>query len=135
MNTIDSALIGCKRTDEAGFDILANTDESRTTSALYTERAFVFARGFVQRALHSKPGGVADIVEWLYEKPATEGAGPWLLRPVIEEARARLVERGEEAVGEKQGGKLSRGAAIMLERTVGALEELVKREAEGKGCI
>jgi hypothetical protein len=72
---------------------------------------------------------VADIIEWLYDKPSTEGAGPWLLRTVIEEARARIADRGEEAVGKK----LSRGAAIMLERTVAALEEHMKRGAEGDG--
>jgi len=130
---MSTPLIGLKWTDEAGFDILANTDESRTTSALYTERAFVLARGFVQRALNSKPGGMADIIEWLYDRPSTEGGGPWLLRTVIKEARARISDRGEEAVGEKPVRKLSRGAAIMLERTVTALEKHMEREAEGTG--
>ena len=111
-------------TDEAGFDVLANTDESSTPSALYTERAFVLSRGFVHHALSSKPGGVTDVVEWLYDKPAMERAGPWLLRSVIEEARARIAVRGDGAVGKK----LSRGAAILLERTVGALEERMVRE-------
>jgi len=68
---------------------------------------------------------VADVIEWLYDKPTTEGGGPWLLRTVIEGARARIAHRGEEAVGKK----LSRGAAIMLERTVAALEEHMKRGA------
>lgn len=72
---------------------------------------------------------MADIIKWLYDKPATEGAGPWLLRIVIEEAKARIAERGDEAVGEEKGRKLSRGAVIMLERTVGALEEYMKSSA------
>lgn len=76
---------------------------------------------------------MADVIGWLYDKPSTEGGGPWLLRTVIEEASARIADRGEEMVGEKQGRKVSRGAAILLERTVCALEEHMNRGAEGKG--
>ncbi|KAL8822966.1 MAG: hypothetical protein Q9191_006313 [Dirinaria sp. TL-2023a] len=117
--------------NEAGFEVLANTDESRTTSALYTERAFVLARGFLQHALKSKPGGVDDIIRWLYDcRPGARG--PRLLSTVIEQAKARMVgemhdiddsgtDKGSE-VKEAHHTKLSRGASIMLERTITWLE-------------
>ena len=62
-------------------------------------------------------------MEWLYEKSPTQGGGPELLKTVIEEARARMASDAAEGVVEgRQTKKLSRGASIMLERTVSWLE-------------
>ena len=62
-------------------------------------------------------------MEWLYEKSPTQGGGPELLKTVIEEARARMAGDAEEgAVEGGQTKKVSRGASIMLERTIRWLE-------------
>ena len=62
-------------------------------------------------------------MEWLYEKSPTQRGGPELLKTVIEEARARIASDAAEGVVEgRQTKKLSRGASIMLERTVSWLE-------------
>lgn len=117
--TISSLLL-----DEAGFEILANTDESSIASKLYTERAYVLARGFIQRALKVRPGSVVDIIDWLYCNPRTGGEGPDLLRTVIEEARARITNLVDVGKGSEEGPvqKLSSGASMTLERTVAWLE-------------
>lgn len=54
------------------------------------------------------------------------GSGPRLLQTIIEEAKARVNDgSGETSSEEKQQPKkLSRGASIMLERTLASLEVL-----------
>lgn len=121
--------------NEAGFEVLANSDESRTTSALYTERAFVLARGFLQHALGGTPGGVGDIIRWLYDCRST-AQGPRLLHTVIEEAKARMMREnrdpnsGATTSQTSQAQKLSRGASIMLERTITWLENYYAQEQQ-----
>ena len=115
----------CGKSDEAGFEVLANTDESRTTSAMYTERAYILARGFVERALTTNPGGITDIIQWLYRESPAGGRSPELLKKVIEGAKARIssVEECKDWVGEGMlTKKLSLGATMMLKRTLESLE-------------
>ena len=71
--------------DEAGFDVLQNTPESRTPSALYTEKAFVLSKNFIQIALVKPPAGFVEIIKWLYH---SSEPGPKLLRTVVKECRA-----------------------------------------------
>ncbi|KAL8793027.1 MAG: hypothetical protein Q9195_004338 [Heterodermia aff. obscurata] len=122
--------------NEAGFEILANTPDSVTTSAQYTERAFVLSRGFVQALFEKRPGGFDDVADWMY----ISRKGPRLLETVVGEARALLQRKKEDGEGlEASPGfgngnrKLSRGAAILLERTVGWCEGFLREAEAGAG--
>lgn len=51
---------------------------------MYSETAFVMAKGFVKEALLNPPGGLIDVVEWLYRAQS----GPRLLDRVISSCEA-----------------------------------------------
>ena len=117
-------------TDEAGFEMLAGTEESVTSSGFYTERAFVLSRGFVHAVLFKRPGGITDIANWLY----VSKQGPRYLETIIREALALLPGLlGEETMDDPtlerwrpahSMTRLSRGAAILLERKIQSLGEI-----------
>lgn len=67
------------RLDEAGFEVLVGSEDSAVSSRMYSERAFVMAKGFIRTALCNPPAGFADIVYWLYRAYS----GPRLLDRVI----------------------------------------------------
>lgn len=80
----------------------------------------------MQALLEKRPGGMNDVTECMYL--ATDG--PQLLKTVIEEAKT-LLQTGGEGLGFGNGNKrLSRGAAILLERTVKSLEEYAANRAQ-----
>ena len=111
-------------TDEAGFDVLAGTDESTTTSALYTERAYVLSRGFVQPFFEKDPAGMSDIRHWMY----ISTDGPRLIDPIYEEAKVildviirpdQVNDQGMEEARWRPANeqkRLSRGVGILLGR-------------------
>ena len=121
-----------KTTDEAGYEILAGTDESTISSALYTEKAYVLARGFLQAFYEKNPGGMSDIRQWMYESKH----GPRLLSTVYKEAKALLSENPQDEEADAGNAvvcwrptngrkRLSLGAAILLERMLEGLREAV----------
>ena len=78
-----------------------------------------------------------DILTWLYDcRPAAPG--PRLLRTVIQEARTRMVRENPDdsstatISGVPETPKLSRGASIMLERTVTWLESYAQEMLDAK---
>lgn len=73
--------------DEAGYEALQGTAQSKPTSALYSEKSFVLSRRFVAKAIESPPVGFADVVQWLY-LPSPNG--PSMLPNVIEDCRQLL---------------------------------------------
>ena len=75
-------------TDEAGFDALVGSEESRINSRLYSERALVMSKGFVVYALFHEVTGLDDIIEWLYLSREVEG--PRLLERIVQESKALL---------------------------------------------
>ena len=126
-------------TDEAGFDVLIGTEESRVPSTHYTERAYVMAKGFITHALQRPVGGLEDVITWLY----LSTTGPQLLRQVIAESEA--VDNGG-AVTEVQGpdggstsvasessshmSPLSSGALKMLRRHVLVLKDILHNKLD-----
>ena len=69
--------------DEAGFEVFVGSEDSLVASRMYSEKAFVMAKGFIKRALSSPPAGMADVVHWLYlARP-----GPRLLDRVLRECQ------------------------------------------------
>ncbi|EXJ57563.1 hypothetical protein A1O7_07911 [Cladophialophora yegresii CBS 114405] len=119
--------------NEAGFEGYENDRAYTRESEQYSEKAFVMARGFVKHALLRPPGGMEDVLAWLYLAPSKS-----LLGTIIERGKL-LVERSEQArsaqddslldsAGEKDDATkvflkpLSRGASVMLRRSISELQ-------------
>jgi ubiquitin-conjugating enzyme E2 O len=116
--------------------VYENTTEAALNSRLYSEKAYILARGFVSHVLTSPVPGLEDVVGWLYR------GEPGMLKRVVEKARG-VVERSEgggNGTGSEGGGsggvaeetsdgvgKLSRGALVMLRRTLKVLEGLLEQ--------
>ena len=130
--------------DEAGFDVLIGSAESQVPSALYSEKVYVMAKGFIKTALTNAPHGIADIVNWLY---LSRQPGPQLLRRVLDDAKKLLtnttytsstnnntISTASSAISnttmDERGfarAKLSTGASILLQRHVDWLEDFMRR--------
>ncbi|KAH0542786.1 hypothetical protein FGG08_002834 [Glutinoglossum americanum] len=116
--------------NEAGFDILLGAEETIINSALYTEKAFVLARGFVKHALTHPIQGLEDVIRSLYLQDQHDGSN--LLREVIQQCKSiiYLTEHSRALHGTpmmpSEGGaaKLSAGALVLLKRNLTALEEV-----------
>ncbi|KAL9120604.1 MAG: hypothetical protein Q9187_002841 [Circinaria calcarea] len=91
--------------NEAGFNALIGTEESRINSALYSERALVMAKGFVAHALSREVNGLDDVIRWLYL--SKEDEGPKLLPIVVGESNALL--KGGDALQTETSDSLSNG--------------------------
>ncbi|KAL8861879.1 MAG: hypothetical protein Q9178_001748 [Gyalolechia marmorata] len=124
--------------NEAGFEALQGTVQSKPQSAVYSERAFVLSRGFVAKALQSLPAGCASIIEWLY-LPSRNG--PSLLRIVVEDCQRFLQQDPHASMTEEEANtqqrlnleryhidKLSKGILILLRKIVPDLEDRLRYE-------
>ncbi|KAL8775521.1 MAG: hypothetical protein Q9209_000017 [Squamulea sp. 1 TL-2023] len=124
--------------NEAGFEALQGTAQSKPTSAVYSEKAFVLSRGFVLKALQSLPDGCADIIERLY-LPSRNGLS--LLRTVVQDCQRFLQQEPPptiEQAAEHQllnleryhidSPKLSMGILILLRKMLPDLEDLLRYE-------
>lgn len=122
--------------DEAGFDVLVGSEESRVPAALYREKVYVMSKSFIKTALSTSPQGLEDIVKWLYLPSGTQG--PRLLHRVVEDSRAMLLETmtteetTESSLNKSEAAntpaRLSAGAQILLKRNLKWLEEYSERE-------
>jgi len=133
--------------NEAGFEGYENDKVYTRESELYSEKAFLMARGFVKHALTQPPRAVEDVLSWVYlstESLSTENANSTsLLQTIIargraiaqrsEEARQQQDERLMNAIGETEDDTtaflrpLSRGATVMLKRTINELERQLQQ--------
>ncbi|KAH0562922.1 hypothetical protein GP486_002505 [Trichoglossum hirsutum] len=141
----NNLLIGAS-IDEAGFDVLMGAKEAVINSALYTEKAFVLARGFVEHVLIHPVQGLENVIRFLYW-PDQDG-GSNLLQEVIQQCND-IVRRTEDKQAVRNipltsddGGvmRLSAGALVLLKRTLTALEEIMAKlkspiSADCKGRI
>ncbi|KAI9714979.1 MAG: hypothetical protein M1812_006292 [Candelaria pacifica] len=118
--------------NEAGFDILIGSEESRLNAAQYSERAYVLARGFLKHALYLPSNGFEDVIRWLYHPDVVEGRH--LLKDVINEAK-ETIRRSEnkttntEVTGildvEEKPRRVSAGALRLLRTNIQALENMI----------
>ncbi|KAL8995224.1 MAG: hypothetical protein Q9169_004988 [Polycauliona sp. 2 TL-2023] len=123
--------------NEAGFEALQGTAQSKPTSAIYSEKAFVLSRGFVDTALKSHPDGCDDIIKWLY-LPSYNG--PALLLTIVSDCQEFLQQGpdamiSEDALGERRhlnleryhidSARLSKGILILLRKIMPDLEDLL----------
>jgi len=129
--------------NEAGFEGYENDKAYTRESEQYSEKAFVMARGFVKYALLCPPGGLEDILAWLYLPHDATQPSKSLLGTIIQRGKL-LMEKSEEARAaqddsllDSEGRKgndttaflkpLSRGASVMLKRSLGELEIQLER--------
>lgn len=109
---------------------------------MYSEKVSVMSKLFIKTALTNPPGGLADIIQWLY---LSSQPGPHLLRRVLDDSRKLLANstaasNSGSAVVETDekgstGTKLSTGASILLRRSVDWLEDFMKRNVEDMGAM
>ena len=132
-------LISYRFADEAGFEALQGTAQSKPTSAIYSEKAYVLSRGFIAKALRSLPDGCEDIIKWLY---LPSHNGPALLRNVVVDCQKFLQEDQHTLTEEETSAlrrlnleryhidseRLSKGILILLRRMIPDLEDLLRYE-------
>ena len=112
---------------EPAYEKLKGTEEGEVNSRLYSEKAFILARGFVRRALKSPPSGLEDELRYFYLEGDTSHRPR--LPAVIERARA-LISASETktdivpANGDEPVKRISGGGAIVLKRTLAVLEKV-----------
>ncbi|KAK5064808.1 hypothetical protein LTR84_000642 [Exophiala bonariae] len=126
--------------NEAGFEGYEHDKAYTRESELYSEKAFLMARGFVKYAMTQPPGGLEDVLSWIYLS-LRNAESTSLLSSIIangrtliqrsEEARKQKDDRLMDAVGQTEDETraflkpLSLGAAVMLKRTMNELEGLL----------
>jgi ubiquitin-conjugating enzyme E2 O len=131
--------------NEAGFEGYENDESYAREAEQYSEKAFVMARGFVKYALLGPPGGMEDVLAWLYLPHDPSQPSKSLLGTIIEKGKL-LLEKSEEArlaqddsLLDSSGAKdddtkvflkpLSRGASVMLRRLLGDLQAQLDQQS------
>ncbi|KXN83875.1 putative ubiquitin-conjugating enzyme E2 23 [Leucoagaricus sp. SymC.cos] len=111
---------------EPGYEKLRGTEEGTINSRLYSEKAYVLARGFVRRALEIPLGGLEEEIKLFYY-------GQGRLRKVLDESMA-LIEKSKrdpnpskeelevEGSADVAISRLTTGGIILLERTLNKLQ-------------
>ncbi|KAF2737399.1 hypothetical protein EJ04DRAFT_117682 [Polyplosphaeria fusca] len=110
--------------NEAGYDVHRQTPETKLSSALYTERSYFRARGFIVYALeHSIQPFRNELVHMYYDDSET---APKLLDQAIDAANKVILNSEDPENQEERDGlnKISLGAVVMLKRQVAKLEYL-----------
>ncbi|KAG8528240.1 uncharacterized protein KY384_007157 [Bacidia gigantensis] len=122
--------------NEAGYEALVNTPDSRLPSALYNEKAYVMSKNFVKVALMTPPSGLEAVVQWLY----VDIEGPELLRRIIDDCQ-RLETNSTSRAATETGNmishpeeewardRLSTGALIPLKSSLKWLVEFYEAHA------
>jgi ubiquitin-conjugating enzyme E2 O len=119
--------------NEAGYEMFVGEEANKRPSALYSERVFIRAKGFLITALEETTTGLVsglkgleDIVQWLY----WEEAGPRLLDATLAQVE-EVLEKSDHAVGGEPDGVtlMSKGACIPLRRVLARLQALKTRDA------
>lgn len=109
--------------NEAGYDVHRQAQETRPSSALYTERSYFRTRAFIVHALTKDVAPFAEELRYLYRSGS--GDAPRLLDKAIEAAKAVLGRSAQDDGQERDGlRRISLGATVMLKREVDKLEEL-----------
>lgn len=123
---------------EPGYDKQRTTKEGELASRNYSERAYVFSRLFIRRALQDSPiSSFEDELRWLYLRP--DGGR----LPCIIDQAVLLIKEGEKAFGNGGEGKsddaymygdessllapLSPGSAMKLKKIIDQLQEIYQR--------
>ncbi|EPQ29104.1 uncharacterized protein PFL1_03393 [Pseudozyma flocculosa PF-1] len=108
---------------EPAYEKLKGTEEGEVNSALYSEKAFVLARGFVRRALEQPPQGLRDELEFLYYGADSRGEG----EPAVRGRLEKVMQRCRDLIAEAEEAKRRRAA----QRNGGGSEDQTAQVAEG----
>jgi ubiquitin-conjugating enzyme E2 O len=134
--------------NEAGFEGYEHETRYARESEQYNEKAFLMARRFVQHALLRPPGGLEDILAWLYLPHDSSDPGSTSLLSTVIQRGQRLIEQSAAA---RQGQDsrlmdsagdtatpdrvflrpLSRGASVMLQRILDELQGQLRQLSSG----
>lgn len=110
--------------NEAGYEALIGSESTKRPSALYNERIFLRAKGFLITAVRSVTDtaglkGFEDVVRWLYQR----ADGPKLLDATI--TNVEQVLQKSDGTSEPDGlTVMSKGACVSLKRVLDRLNEL-----------
>ncbi|KAI5821494.1 hypothetical protein BZA77DRAFT_289264 [Pyronema omphalodes] len=132
--------------NEAGYNIYEGSEQVALNSQLYSERAYILARGFVKHVLQTPVQGFESVIEWLYLPPGCGtvkheedgeelGPGSSLLNEVVMSAK-EVVRRSEgstvlTAEETTNGiGKVSKGALALLKRHLSVLEAILEEKTK-----
>jgi ubiquitin-conjugating enzyme E2 O len=134
--------------NEAGFEGYENDLSYKREAEQYSEKAFVMSRGFVKHALLRPPGGLEEILAWLYLPHQKQIDGGLLVKLIqqgnclrVRSERAR--QEDNDALMDAAGSTidptkvflkpLSKGANVMLKRLLGELQAQLDTLSKGKG--
>ncbi|KAJ1029946.1 hypothetical protein NDA16_000859 [Ustilago loliicola] len=117
---------------EPAYEKLKGKDESKLNSKLYNEKAYILSRGFVKKALENPPEGFETELKLFYFKSGN-------LKKVVDRAESLVAASGSSSGGggadeakvdtEDAVQGLTKGAAIMLGRTLKSLHSLLEKGA------
>ncbi|KAF2169305.1 hypothetical protein M409DRAFT_52563 [Zasmidium cellare ATCC 36951] len=110
--------------NEAGYEALVGTESTKRPSALYSERIFLRAKGFLITAITSVNDtaglkGFEDVVNWLYRR----ADGPKLLDATIKNVE-EVLQRSDGSSEPNGLTVMSKGACVSLKRVLERLNEL-----------
>jgi ubiquitin-conjugating enzyme E2 O len=99
--------------NEAGFEGYEGEGAYQVESALYSEKAYVMARGFVRYALCNSVRGVEDCLAWLYLSKSGSREGGMASDDDVESGKEKgkgkeREERGTMCALAREGGELAR---------------------------
>ncbi|GME33201.1 Ubiquitin-conjugating enzyme E2 [Neofusicoccum parvum] len=116
--------------NEAGYEVRQGTEETTLSSALYSEKAYFRARGFIMRGLTQIPAPFEEEIQWLYRKDN----GPNLLDKAIDAAKDIIARSEGGGNGGKRDGlrNISAGAVIPLKRQLEGLQRLKQSDEQAK---
>jgi ubiquitin-conjugating enzyme E2 O len=109
--------------NEAGYEVLIGSDESKIPAAQHAEKIYFQSRAFITHALQVKPDPFGDILSWLYLEKS--GSTPQLLQKATEALQEVVADDGKGNV--KRGGlstTVSKGAMVMFKRHLEALQKI-----------
>ncbi|KAN0060251.1 hypothetical protein ACQY0O_007580 [Thecaphora frezii] len=117
---------------EPAYEKLKGTEEGEVNSALYSEKAFVLARGFVRRALEQPPEGLKEELEYLYYG----GEGKGRLQKVMRRCNDLIAEAEEakrrKAAAQRNGNGEGDGAAAEVQTQVATMGAAEGEDGKGK---
>ena len=116
--------------NEAGYEALVGDESSKRPSALYSERVYTRAKGFLITALTCfEDSGIAglkgmeDVIRWSY----LDSAGPRLLDEMIKDVE-KVLERSDGTKETDGLTVMSKGACIPLRRVLERLNGLAAEQ-------
>jgi ubiquitin-conjugating enzyme E2 O len=114
--------------NEAGYDVLAGSADSKHRSEAYSERTYFRSREFIAHAMRHGVGAMNDIVDWLYR--SEEPGAPQLLDKALEAVQDVVNRNGEGLNGIGGLQRVGKGAVIKFRKELEVLKSLKRTKEE-----